>query len=87
MIDSMRNWARMSRRFAPSALRMPISRVRSVTVMSMMFMMPMPPTTREMPAISVMTVVMMSKTLFVVWMLSSALRTTNRGLPSIVPYL
>ena len=32
-------------------MRMPISRVRSVTLTSMMFMMPMPPTTREMPAI------------------------------------
>ena len=32
------------------ALRMPISRVRSVTVTSMMFMMPMPPTIREMAA-------------------------------------
>ena len=35
---------------APSALRMPISRVRSVTVTSMMFMMPMPPTMRLTPA-------------------------------------
>ena len=32
------------------ALRMPISRVRSVTVTSMMFMIPMPPTSREMAA-------------------------------------
>ena len=42
----------MSRRLAPRARRMPISRVRSVTVASMMFMMPMPPTTSEMLAIS-----------------------------------
>ena len=34
----------MSRRRPPSAMRMPISRVRSVTDTSMMFMMPMPPT-------------------------------------------
>ena len=33
------------------ARRMPISRVRSVTVASMMFMMPMPPTTSEIAAI------------------------------------
>jgi hypothetical protein len=33
-------------RVAPRARRMPISRVRSVTVASMMFMMPMPPTSR-----------------------------------------
>ena len=32
---------------APMALRMPISRVRSVTVTSMMFMTPIPPTSRE----------------------------------------
>ena len=37
---------------APIALRMPISRVRSVTDTSMMFMMPMPPTSSEMPAIA-----------------------------------
>jgi hypothetical protein len=30
---------------------MPISRVRSVTVASMMFMIPIPPTSSEMPAI------------------------------------
>ena len=32
---------------APSALRRPISRVRSLTTISMMFMMTMPPTTSE----------------------------------------
>ena len=36
----------MLKRVAPSALRTPISRVRSVTDTSMMFMMPMPPTRR-----------------------------------------
>ena len=40
----------MSVRRAPSALRMPISRVRSVTVTSMMFMTPIPPTSREIAA-------------------------------------
>ena len=43
--DSTRNWFRMSRRRAPSDLRMPISCVRSVTTASMMFMITMPPTT------------------------------------------
>ena len=38
----------MSLRWAPSALRMPISRVRSVTVTSMMFITPMPPISSEM---------------------------------------
>ncbi len=45
---SAKNWRRMSRRAAPSALRMPISRVRSVTLISMMFMMTIPPTTTPM---------------------------------------
>ncbi len=40
----------MSRPRAPTAMRSPISRVRSVTLTSMMFMMPMPPTTRLTPA-------------------------------------
>ena len=35
---------------APSALRNPISRIRSVTDTSMMFMTPIPPTSNEMPA-------------------------------------
>ena len=42
---STRNCSRMSPRVAPSDFRMPISRVRSFTVISMMFMMTMPPTT------------------------------------------
>ena len=45
----------MSRRVAPEARRMPISRVRSVTVASMMFMIPMPPTSRLMAAIEIRT--------------------------------
>ena len=48
--DSMRNCDMTSLRRAPSALRTPISRVRSVTETSMMFMMTMPPTTSEMAA-------------------------------------
>ena len=46
----MRNWLMICLCLAPMARRMPISRVRSVTVASMMFMMPIPPTTRLMPA-------------------------------------
>ncbi len=41
---STRNCVSTSRPSAPIARRMPISRVRSVTETSMMFMMPMPPT-------------------------------------------
>ena len=48
---SIRNWERMSRSRAPTAIRIPISRVRSVTDTSMMFMIPMPPTSSETEAI------------------------------------
>ena len=47
---SVRNWPRISLGVAPTDWRSPISRVRSVTLTSMMFMMPIPPTIREMPA-------------------------------------
>ncbi len=40
----------MSRPRAPIALRMPISRVRSRTETSMMFMIPIPPTSSEIEA-------------------------------------
>ena len=43
---SVVNWMRMVRRVAPMALRTPISRVRSVTETSMMFITPTPPTMR-----------------------------------------
>src|SRR5690606_36118256 len=49
VIDSVRICHTISRRRAPSAFRRPISRVRSVTTISMMFMMTMPPTTSDSP--------------------------------------
>ena len=52
---SMTNWLRMSLRLAPRDFRMPISRVRSVTDTSMMFIIPMPPTSREMAAMATST--------------------------------
>ena len=45
----------MSLRVAPIARRTPISRVRSITLASMMFMMPIPPTSREMDAMATIT--------------------------------
>ncbi len=42
----------MLRRVAPMALRMPISRVRSVTETNMMFITPIAPTNSEMPVTS-----------------------------------
>ena len=44
MTASSRNCPSRCERRAPTAVRMPISRVRSVTVTSMMFMTPMPAT-------------------------------------------
>src|SRR6185436_19114122 len=55
---SMRNCARMSAGCAPTAMRMPISRVRSVTDTSMMFMTPIPPTMSDTSAIDASSVVM-----------------------------
>ena len=49
---STRNCARMSRPRAPTAIRSPISRVRSVTDTSMMFMIPMPPTRSDTEAMA-----------------------------------
>ena len=47
---SARNCSSTCPRRAPIALRMPISRVRSVTDTSRMFMMPIPPTRSEIEA-------------------------------------
>ena len=47
----------MSRPRAPTAMRRPISRVRSVTDTSMMFMMPIPPTMSETEAIAASSIV------------------------------
>ena len=55
-IASIRNWRRMSPAWRPSDLRSPISRVRSVTLISMMFMMTMPPTTMPMQTTAGMAV-------------------------------
>ena len=69
---STRNWMMMSRRLAPSARRMPISRVRSVTLASMMFMMPIPPTSRDMAAMAPRTILKMR-------LVRSAWRSNSRG--------
>ncbi len=45
--DSARNWNRISLRLAPRAFRTPISRIRPATDSNMIFMITMPPTTRE----------------------------------------
>ena len=45
--DSMRNCREMTGPVAPTAIRRPISFVRSVTETSMMFIMPIPATSKE----------------------------------------
>ncbi len=52
----------MSLRRAPRLLRIPISRVRSVTLTSMMFMITMPPTTSEMLVTGITTAAITPKT-------------------------
>ncbi len=49
--DSIKNCSRIIRGVAPKAFLNPISRVRSVTVTSIMFMTPIPPTTKLIAAI------------------------------------
>ena len=57
---SIRNWVRISRPRAPIDIRMPISRVRSVTETSMIFIIPMPPTKSETDAILASSIVRIS---------------------------
>ena len=56
-MDSMINCRRMEEFGAPSAFRVPISLVRSVMDTSMIFMTPIPPTTRAIPPIKAIAVV------------------------------
>ena len=53
--DSVSICDMISDRRAPSAFLSPISRVRSVTTISMMFMITMPPTTSERPTTPIST--------------------------------
>ena len=68
---SMTNWRTMSERRAPMARRTPISRVRSRMAANMMFMMPIPPTSREIEAMATMTV-LKSCSVRLCWARSSA---------------
>ena len=71
---SAMNWPTMSERCAPIALRMPISRVRSVTETSMMFMTPIPPTSSEIAATAPRRTVNVRLVSFVVWRSDAWLR-------------
>ena len=57
MTDSVRNWNSIVEVFAPSAFLIPISRVRSVTVTSIIFITPMPPTSNDIALTAAMKVV------------------------------
>ena len=65
IMASTTNCTRMALLGAPRALRVPISRVRSVTETSMMFITPMPPTTSEMPAMTAMAMETVSSMLLI----------------------
>ena len=67
---SIRNCERISVRCAPMAFLMPISRVRSVTDTSMIFMMPMPPTSSDIAAIPESSIVMTLITSFITSMIA-----------------
>ena len=58
--DSMRNCSEMTGPVAPTAIRRPISFVRSVTLTSMMFMMPIPATSSEKAAATTRIIVTVS---------------------------
>ena len=74
-IASTRNCSSTSRPFAPIAMRRPISRVRSVTDTSMMFMIPMPPTISDTPAMPASSVVIVPIAAVRMSAISSAVRT------------
>src|SRR5689334_16656950 len=59
-IASLRNCRCTSDSVAPTAIRTPISRVRSVTLTSMMFIIPIPPTSNE-------TEAMLAKSSVITW--------------------
>ena len=61
----------MSRGRAPSAMRRPISCVRSVTETSMMFMMPTPPTSNEIAAMAESIAVMPPVMMFMMRLIST----------------
>ena len=68
MTLSVINCIRMAAAGAPSALRVPISRVRSVTETIMIFITPMPPTSSDSAAMAEMP----SETVFIILLIESS---------------
>ena len=85
MTDSNRNWNMMSRPRAPIAMRRPISLVRSVTETYMMFMIPMPPTNKLIPAMMVSTSEIRSEVLVMVCIISSCVKIRNGSVGLVQP--
>ena len=73
--DSIKNCDMMSARLAPTAMRMPISRVRSVTDTSMIFITPIPPTISEITAMAEIKSVKVDVASFIDFMMVSELCT------------
>ena len=57
IMDSVRNWNNIVDVLAPRAFRMPISRVRYVMETSIIFITPIPPTTRDIALTAAMNMV------------------------------
>ncbi len=70
MTASIKKWRKISPGSAPTAMRNPISRVRSVTETSIMFMMPIPPTTSEIMATQRSSLVIISAVELIVLVIS-----------------
>ena len=86
-VASVRNCRRMIRGVAPSALRRPISRIRSVTETSMMFMTPMPPTSSEIAAMPPSRTVRVREVLVAVSTIDSWLLMLKSASSAVTPWL
>ena len=80
--DSMRNCSEMTGPVAPTAMRRPISLVRSVTETSMMFMMPIPATRSEKAAATTRMTVTVSIVLDIVSIISACERMVKSSTAS-----
>ena len=79
---SIKNCVIIVRYVAPKALRTPISRVRSVTDTSMIFIIPMPPTNKEIAATAPRNKVMVavfSSTAFIMDAILFTLKSSRSG--------
>ena len=80
IIASTKNCLLMSLFLAPMAFRKPISRVRSVTVVNIIFIMPIPPTTSEIPATAAKRVVKVPVTEEAVAIIEASVQNIKIGL-------